>query len=178
MKRRNFLSYSGLGIAYLGMGMPHFQKMANHPVLLSEKGCGRATAYSEANKIITFEKKTHVTWLDSEDENFFVRIKTFNRSNNRWSEVYEVGEGFDNHGGAALTVDSRGYLHIVYYPHHHPMRYRRSVRPNDASAWEPEMSFGERCTYPTLVCGPDNTLYLSCRQSRDDQFLAGTLVDP
>ena len=76
---------------------------------------------------------------------------------------------YDNHGGPALTVDSLGYLHIVYYPHHHPFRYRRSVRPNDASEWGDEIQLGERCTYPTMVCGSDDTLYLTGRENRGDQ---------
>ena len=76
-----------------------------------------------------------------------------------------VGEAYDNHGGPALSVDSEGYLHIVYHPHHHPMRYRRSNRPHDSSEWEDEVLFGDRLTYPTLMCGPDNTLILTARRS-------------
>ena len=138
-------------------------------VLLSEHGCGRATAYADANKIITLQDKTHVAWLDSITEGFRVRIRTLDRKTNRWSPTYTVGEAYDNHGGPALTVDSLGYLHIVYYPHHHPFRYRRSVRPNDASEWGDEVQFGERCTYPTMVCGSDDTLYLTGRENRGDQ---------
>lgn len=138
-------------------------------VLLSEHGCGRATAYADANKIITLQDKTHVAWLDSITEGFRVRIRTLDRKTNQWSPTYTVGEAYDNHGGPALTVDSLGYLHIVYYPHHHPFRYRRSVRPNDASEWGDEVQFGERCTYPTMVCGSDDTLYLTGRENRGDQ---------
>ena len=43
-------------------------------VLLSEHGCGRATAYADGNKIITLQDKTHVAWLDSIAEGFRVRI--------------------------------------------------------------------------------------------------------
>ena len=138
-------------------------------VLLSEHGCGRATAYADANKIITLQDKTHVAWLDSITEGFRVRTRTLDRKTNRWSPTYTVGEAYDNHGGPALTVDSLGYLHIVYYPHHHPFRYRRSVRPNDASEWGDEVQFGERCTYPTMVCGSADTLYLTGRENRGDQ---------
>lgn len=135
------------------------------PVLLSEQGCGRATGYAEANKIVTVGDKTHVAWLDSPPEGFRVRVRTLDRRTGQWSPTYTVGEAYDNHGGPALSVDSEGFLHIVYYPHHHPFRYRKSKRPNDASEWEDEIQFGQRCTYPTLVCGPDNTLYFTCRRS-------------
>ena len=33
--------------------------------IISEEGSGRATAYIESPKIISFEGKTHVAWLDS-----------------------------------------------------------------------------------------------------------------
>jgi len=135
--------------------------------ILSKHGCGRATGYSDANKIVTLEGRTHVSWLDSVAEGFRVRTRTLDRETGDWSPTYTVGEAFDNHGGPALTVDSEGYLHIVYYPHHHPFRYRRSVRPNDASEWEDEIQFGQRCTYPTMVCGADDILYLTGRESRD-----------
>jgi hypothetical protein len=133
--------------------------------VLSEHGCGRATGYSETNKIVTWEGKTHVAWLDSVAEGFRVRVRTLDREGGTWSPVYTVGEAHDNHGGPALTVDSKGHLHIVYFPHHHPFRYRQSVRPNDASEWSDEVQFGERLTYSSLLCGPDDTLYFACRQS-------------
>ncbi len=137
---------------------------------LSENGCGRATGYAESNKIVRIGDKTHVAWLDSEEERFWVRIRTYDHTKNEWSPVYTVGEAYDNHGGPALTRDREGYLHIVYYPHHHPFRYRRSKEVNDASAWTEVIQFGERCTYPTLVCDDEDTLYLTCRESSETQW--------
>ena len=141
----------------------------SQPVLLSEHGCGRATGYAEANKIVTFGDRTHVAWLDSPPEGFRVRIRTLDHSTGEWSRTYTLGAAQDNHGGPALTIDSDGFLHIVYSPHHHPMRYRKSKRPNDASEWEQEVAFGERLTYPTLVCGKNNTLLLTARRSFSDR---------
>ena len=128
--------------------------------LISSTGSGRATAYLESTKIITYADKTHVAWLDSVAEGFRVRIRTRDAVSGAWSPVWTIGEAANNHGGPALTVDRDGYLHVVYYAHHHPVRYRRSVRPNDASAWGPIEAFGENLTYPALVamvigfCGP------------------------
>lgn len=166
MNRRTFLGASALGLLS-GAGYSRMSRgdTARPPhFLLSSHGCGRATGYEEANKIVTFDGKTHAAWLDSVDGAFHVRIRTLDRASGTWSPTYTVGAGFDNHGGPALTIDGAGYLHIAYYPHHHPMRYRRSTRPNDASAWDPEETFGERLTYPTLLCGPDDTLYCTARQ--------------
>jgi hypothetical protein len=145
------------------------QAATEEQFLLSEQGCGRATGYAEANKIVTDGDRTHVTWLDSPPEGFRVRVRTLDRSSSQWSPAHTVGDAYDNHGGPALAVDSRGYLHIVYYPHHHAMRYRSSKRPGDASEWGEEISFGERLTYPTLVCGKDDTLIFTGRRSFGDR---------
>ena len=169
MNRREFLQTAGLGLtgsllsfSAVGAKPP---ATASGSFLLSSQGCGRATGYPQTNKIVTRGDKTHVSWLDSVQGKFLVRVRTLDRGSNTWSPVYTVGEAFDNHGGPALTMDSKGFLHIVYYPHHHPFRYRKSARPNDASAWEEEQRFGSRCTYPTLMCASDDTLLVVCRES-------------
>ena len=61
--------------------------------------------------------------------------------------------------------DSRGYLHVAYYPHHHAIRHRRSRRPGDASEWTDEELIGDGYSYPKLAVGRDDELLLSCRQS-------------
>ena len=168
MYRRGFIAT--LGSTAAGVWAGHVFGSHREPgtdrFLLSTNGCGRATGYCLSHKIVTVGEKTHVGWLDSmADEGFVVRVRTLDRSTGVWSPTFTVGEAFDNHGGPALTVDHRGFLHILYYPHQHPFRYRRSTRPNDASEWEDEIRFGEGLTYPTLLCGPDDTLYLTCRNS-------------
>lgn len=170
MNRRRFLSSLAGGAvgAALADAAPAGDVAAPRPSLLSTTGCGRATGYAETNKIVTVGDKTHVAWCDSVDDGFRIRMRTLDRSTGQWSPTYTVDKAYDNHGGPALTVDSKGYLHIVYYPHHHPFRYRRSTRPNDASAWDDAAQFGSRCTYPTLVVGPDDTLYLTCRESNKE----------
>ncbi len=139
------------------------------PALLSEFGCGRATGYAEANKIITWEDKTHFSWLDSEGDTFWVRVRTYDHLSGQWSPTYTVDSAQDNHGGPAMTIDSTGTLHILYYPHHEPMRYRSSLRPNDVSDWSEIDTISDRATYPSLVCAPDDSLWASFRISYDDK---------
>ena len=134
---------------------------------LSQSGSGRASAYSEAVKTITLGDRTHVTWLDSLTAGFRVQIKTLDHTTQKWSPTYTLGAAHDNHGGPALAADHRGFLHVVYFPHHHPFHYRKSTRPNDASQWGEEITFGDHLTYPTLVCSAQNTLYLSGRRSHE-----------
>ena len=143
--------------------------LAAGQVVISEQGSGRATAYVESPKIITRGERTHVAWLDSTPEGFRVRVRTLDRSTGQWGETVTVGEAEDNHGGPALTIDEAGYLHILYYSHHHPFRYRRSLRPNDASEWTAYEEFGHNLTYPALVCAADGTLIMTARRSYDEQ---------
>lgn len=176
MHRRMFLrDMALLGTGFTMLDQPfligtHDKSRYANPFRLSTQGCGRATGYAETNKIVSKDDKTHVSWLDSTPEGFRVRVRTFDKRTGQWSSACTVGEAYDNHGGPALTIDSKGFLHIIYYPHHHAMRYRRSVNPNDASAWTDEVLFGEKCTYPTLLCGPDDVLYFTCRRSFSDAF--------
>jgi len=165
VNRRQFLYTTALASATSALTPAHVTRAeaSSKHFILSETGSGRATAYSETNKIITFKGKTHASWLDVNKDGFQVRIRTLDRSNGTWSDTYTIGEAQDNHGGPALTVDSKGYLHVVYYAHNGPMRYRRSVNPNDASVWTDYTEVEGQLSYPTLVCGADDTLHLTCR---------------
>lgn len=158
---------SSLILCVAGGAIGHAQPVSSKVTdrfLLSTEGSGRATSYGESNKIVTVGDKTHVAWLDAIAEGFRVRIRTLDRRTGEWGPIVNIGDGMDNHGGPALTVDSKGYLHIIYYPHHNPFRYRRSVRPNDVSEWGPEIRFGESLSYPVVLCAPDDTLILTGRR--------------
>lgn len=184
MLRREFLKTLGGGAAgavVLGSTVLDVLAEPLNPeagFLLSNTGCSAATAHPAANKIVTVDGKTHVGWIDSDSDGFRVRVRTLEYASGQWSPKYTVGDAFDNHGGPALAVDGKGVLHTVYYPHHHPFRYRRSARPNDASEWTNETTFGKRCTYPSLVCGRDDTLYLACRESGGPQWVMNLYIKP
>jgi BNR repeat-containing family member len=172
MRCREFLVTAGIvGITISSMGLAADLPAPSSNVALSEHGCGRATGYAVTNKIVSLGERSHVAWLDSRDGQFLVRVRSLDRETDTWSPVRAIGNAHDNHGGPALAADSRGYLHIVYFPHHHPFRYRRSLRPNDSSEWTPEVSFGTRCTYPSMVVLPDDTLVLVCRERTDQRWL-------
>lgn len=168
MNRRTFINHTA-ALSASGAATSLFADTPGSPYLISKQGCGRASGYAEANKIITAKGKTHVAWIDSPSEGFRVRVATLNQKTGKWSPTYTVGEAKDNHGGPALTIDSEGYLHITYFPHHDPFCYRRSKRPHDVSEWGEEIQFGERLTYPTMICGVDNTLFFTARRSFKDR---------
>lgn len=155
---------AGVGLLFMAVHVSGTERF-----LLSNEGSGRATAYVESPKIVTFEGKTHATWLDTPEEGFRIRIRTLDHASGEWSSAWTIGEATDNHGGPAITVDAAGYLHVIYFSHHHPFRYRRSVRPNDASEWTEYSEFGHDLTYPALVCAADGTLLMTARRSFKDK---------
>lgn len=167
--RKNWHEISIPWRGVLGGALLAVTLQAADPVLVSSTGSGRATAYVESPKIITRDGRTHVAWLDSSAEGFRVRVRTLDRASDTWGEPVTIGEAEDNHGGPALTIDEAGYLHVLYYSHHHPFRYRRSLRPNDATAWTPYEEFGHNLTYPSLVVAADGTLIMTARRSYDDR---------
>jgi len=135
------------------------------PHVLSYKGSERAT-HGAGNKIVGLNGKTHVVWQDSTPQGYFARIRTFDHRTNKWSATCTLGQGTDHRTQPTITVDSRGYLHIVISGPRSGLQYRQSVRPNDSREWTDAKAFGH-ATYPVLICGPDDTLYLTARQDKD-----------
>lgn len=40
-----------------------------------------------------------------------------------------IGYQNDNHGGGSVAIDKDGFIHIVHGPHHHAIRYKKSLKP-------------------------------------------------
>ena len=78
------------------------------------------------------------------------------------SATVTLNKGRDNHARPCLTIDRRGFLHVVLSGHNSAITWRRSLRPNDSSQWTPAEEVGEG-TYPAAVCGPDDTLLVTAR---------------
>ncbi|MBT5608594.1 MAG: hypothetical protein HN742_13000 [Lentisphaerae bacterium] len=136
------------------------EAMVTRDETISRNGSTRATAYAMSCKVITAGNTTFVAWLDHVAD---IQVRSLNRETGVWSETVLVGKGVDNHSGPAITMDSRGHLHIVYGPHHGPFNFQTTQRPHDVSAWSPVEEVGVFATYPSLVCGPDDTLHLTYR---------------
>ena len=131
--------------------------------VLSTTGSTRGTAYTMSNKILTHGGKTHVAWLDQICR---IYVRTYHHGTRRWGEPVYVGTGDDNHAGAAFAMDSKGYLHLAFGPHHNPIRHVVSRRPNTSTSWVEQPSFGgTTATYPSLVCDADDTLHACYRGS-------------
>ena len=80
------------------------------------------------------------------------------------------GGGFvDGHNWPAITVDGKGYLHVIINGHHNPVNYTRSIKPLDISAWTPPVYIRDgkdvkpearpHLSYATLNCDRAGNLY-------------------
>jgi len=143
-------------------GSPSMSLKVVESKLLSDDGSDHAVWYPQTNKIVTFKGKTHVAWLGRK---FETMAATYDHATGAWGNAVKVGTGVDNHAGPALTADSKGYLHVVFGPHHHPFHYARSARPNDSSEWVAMPDFADKATYPSLVCDENDTLHITYRSS-------------
>ena len=134
--------------------------------LLSTAGSQAAT--NEAgNKIVTVGRRTHVTWQDVTPEGYFNRARTLDLDTGEWSPTYTLGSAYDDHARAVMVADADGFLHVVLSGHNTPCTYRRSRAANEASAWTDPMEIADG-TYPYLVCGPDEHLYLGMRNGKQN----------
>ncbi len=136
--------------------------------VLSETGSTRGTAYTMSNKVVTSGRKKHVIWLDQIHKTF---VRTYHMDSKRWGKSVLVGEGDDNHAGASMAIDSEGYLHLVFGPHHNPIQHVVSKRPNTSTAWEAQPSLGGvAATYPSLVCDHEDTLHICYRGAYEKEM--------
>ena len=95
-----------------------------------------------------------------------IKVSTYDQVKQQWLGPFTVSEKpvYDDHGYPVMVADSQGYLHVVYDGHQVPLKYKRSLRPNDASEWTEAELVGERGTYPHLIVGPNDTLFLFYRE--------------
>jgi len=136
--------------------------------LLSANGSDRATAYNMSGKIVRRGDDLYVTWLDAPAEPGApsrIVLGVCDAASGALRSAFRLGEGIDNHCGAALALGGDGRMHAVTGAHHGPFLYRWSDRPQDEGAWsEAEPLRPASSTYPSLAVGLDGTLHLAHRE--------------
>jgi len=155
------------------------------PILISQKCIGLSAHSGIPATVVSRGSKVHVAWAEATDPNenapgVPTYVATYNREKGKLGLPVLVGYGApanDVHNTPSITIDSRGYLHVLVGTHGRLFQYARSLRPNDAhSGWTQAAAIGEdlRQTYIGLVCGPDDTLHCVFRlwRSSTDPFPA------
>ena len=140
------------------------------PILISRQCIGLAAHSGIPSSVVSRGGKVHVAWAEATDPADDVPgvptyVATCDRKTRTLGKPALVGYGLppnDIHNSPSITIDSRGYLHVLVGTHGRPFPYARSLKPNDAHAgWTQPVPMGEglRQTYIGLVCGPDDTLH-------------------
>lgn len=149
------------------------------PILLSKKSIGYSGHSGKPSSLVSRGGKIHIAWAEATepDENapgVPTFVATHDTETGETTPPVLVGYGppaNDVHNTPCITVDSRGYLHVLIGTHGRTFRYARSLQPNTASAGfteSEELGPGLRQTYIGLVCDPDDTLHAVFRLWRTD----------
>ena len=110
-------------------------------------------------------------------------VAAYDASSNSVSESIPIAKSRpanDLHCTPGICADSKGTLHVVTGAHGWPFRYVHSRAPYSIAAWTRQvnvMNSGYRDkttdadgvgqqTYLSMVCAPDDTLHIVCRQVR------------
>jgi hypothetical protein len=96
-------------------------------------------------------------------------VATYNRSIRQLGPPALVGHGppaNDVHNSPCITIDGKGYLHVLIGTHGRTFKYVRSLAPNSADrGWTEaeDVGAGLRQTYVGMVCDQTDTLHLVFR---------------
>lgn len=147
------------------------------PIRVSEQSLGLSGHSGTPSALVSRGEKVHIVWGEATDPAEQVPgvptfVATYDRATGTLGPAMLVGYGApanDVHNTPTITMDSRGYLHVLTGTHGRPFGYARSLLPNDsAGGITPAETTGENLsqTYLGLVCGPDDTLHLVYRLNR------------
>ena len=105
-------------------------------------------------------------------------VRAFDRATGKFEKPVFVGYGGrdrDVHNTPAMTVDSKGILHVILMGHNDPAFYSHTLRPDEISAWTaptpinvaPDKNYGCRASYLALTCDRHDNLHFMFRSSSD-----------
>ena len=109
--------------------------------------------------------KQYVAYYDSE-RRMTVACRSLNSEKWTYRKLEDV-VGWDSHNYVTFAFDSEGYIHLSGNMHCVPLRYYRTTKPEDITAFvRVESMTGDRenrCTYPRFSTGPKGEMLFSYR---------------
>ena len=144
------------------------------PIAVSKKCIGLSAHSGIPSTIVSRDDKVHITWgeatlPEAKAPGVPTFVATYNRSTGRLGSPALVGYGppaNDVHNSPCITMDSKGYLHVLIGTHGRAFKYVRSLLPNSADGgWTKaeDVGAGLRQTYVGMVCDHDDALHLVFR---------------
>lgn len=156
------------------------------PIAISKKCIGLSAHSGIPSTIVSSGDRVHITWgeatpPEAKSPGVPTYVATYDRSTGRLSTPALVGYGppaNDVHNSPCITMDGKGYLHVLIGTHGRTFKYVRSLTPNSANgAWTgaEDVGAGLRQTYVGMVCDQNDTLHLVFRLWLNDNeyFPAG-----
>ncbi|MBD3293124.1 MAG: hypothetical protein GF393_09380 [Armatimonadia bacterium] len=124
--------------------------------------------HSYSHALVADGEDVYIAYL-SNDEKSSSHVVKLDGSTGRWSSPVRIGGGErrDAHYYPNLVMDAEGYLHVFYGSHCDPLRYRRSSRPRDISAWDRETHPVSIATYPRPFVLADGRIIVFMRSGRE-----------
>jgi len=158
------------------------------PVTISKNCLGSCQHSGGPGSLVTRGGKTHVVWGEvsktGKDPGVPTYIATYDHKAGKLSKAVFLDYGppvDDVHNVPAITMDSKGLLHVVTGAHGSNFKYMRSLKPNNAlGGWTKPVKVLEagwvdsttdkdgkgRQTYISLVCDKQDNLHIAFRQWR------------
>jgi hypothetical protein len=161
--------------------------LIGEPILLSANSLGISDHSGIPSSVVSRGTKIHVTWGEATDPQQTVPgvptyVVTYDRDTKTLGQPVLVGYGppaNDVHNTPCITMDSKGFIHVLVGTHGRAFRYASSLQPNASAGGftaAEEVGAGLGQTYVGLVCAPDDTLHLVFRlwQDHAERFPAGS----
>jgi|ETNmetMinimDraft_26_1059896.scaffolds.fasta_scaffold00729_3 hypothetical protein len=157
------------------------------PVLISRRCIGLSSHSGIPSTIVSRGTKVHVAWGEATEPKEEVPgvptyVTTYDRTTGKLAEPVLIGYGppaNDVHNSPCITMDSKGFLHVLVGTHGRTFKYARSLEPNSIDGgWTKTEDVGRGLsqTYVGLVCDQSDTLHLVFRiwQGHGPYFPAGS----
>jgi len=128
-------------------------------IRLSTEGSTEPPANNMSSKVIRRGELLFVGWLDAprtRKDPLRLRLGTCDVTTGELQRVMTLGEGIDNHCGAAIVLDGNDRLHALLGAHH-DFFYRWSDDPVDAVSWSAPDPGGPKRSYPALSVDESGT---------------------
>lgn len=142
--------------------------------IVSRQCIGLANHSGIPGSVVSRGERVHVAWGEATDPASKVPglpafVRSYDRRTGPLGDAVLVAYGppaNDIHNSPSITLDGKGYLHVLAGTHGKPFPYVQSREANTAQAGFTEAVLtgeGLDQTYIGLVCGPDDTLYAAFR---------------
>jgi hypothetical protein len=150
-------------------------KIPDNPAVVTEKCFGMSNHSGAYSWAVTRAGKTHLVYTECPEKpngGNPTYAATYDRAGNKitgrkFLENAHPRNKTDVHSTPVITIDSRGYLHVLTGAHNGPFYYRRSKKPGDAlGAWTKTSRAGQGQTYASLLCDRQDVLQLVYRRQR------------